>query len=90
MTLRELVEKYDGEASFAVCRLVSGGTEDVVEFSCTDCEAIKDEILDSTVNKYSADTSTTTRSSVINVTLDEVVDEVVDEVPDDTSEPTEP
>lgn len=84
MKLRELVEKYDGDASFAVCRLVSGGTEDVVEFSCSDCEAIKDEILDSTVNKYLVGTSTATRSSVINVTLDEVAEE---EIPEEPIEP---
>lgn len=89
MTLRELVEKCDGEVSFVVGRLIAGGVEDIVEFSCDDCEAIKDNILDSTVSKYSISTSTTTRVMAINVVLDEATEESSDSTTDDGST-TEP
>lgn len=75
MTLRELVEKYDGEIMFAVSRAVSGGVEEIVDFSNTEYKAIKDDIISSTVSKYSITTSSTTREITISVVLDEVVEE---------------
>jgi len=83
MTLRDLVEKYDGEVTFAVSKLITGGVEDVVEFSCADCAAIKDEIMDSSVSKYSITTSTA-RVTAISVVLEEI-----SEAPSEDSETTE-
>lgn len=73
MTLKELVEKYDGEMQFEVSRAVTGGVEEIVEFCNTDHEAIKDVILDSTVKNYSFTTSSTTRLTTVRVVLDAVV-----------------
>lgn len=89
MTLRDLVEKYEGEVSFVVGRLISGGVENIVEFSCADCGAIKDDILDSTVSKYSISTSTTTRTNAINVVLEEATEAPSEdtETDDGTEEP---
>ena len=77
MTLRELVEKYDGEIMFAVRRAVSGGVDEIVDFSNTEYKAIKDDIISSTVSKYSITTSSTTREITISVVLDEVAAESV-------------
>lgn len=78
MTLRDLVEKYDGEATFAVSRMVPGGTEDIIEFA-NDChEAIKDEIMACPVAKYSATTSST-RATIISVVLEELPEEQPEE-----------
>ena len=75
MTLKELVELYDGEASFEVSRAVTGGKEDVVVFSNTDADAIKDDIMASTVKSYSVGIPSTTRSAAITVMLEAVVAE---------------
>lgn len=74
MTLKEFVEKYDGTMCFSVSRLIPGGVEDIVDFCNDECEAIKDEILQSTVSKYSVDTSTTTRVTSIKVMLETAAD----------------
>lgn len=88
MTLRELVDKYEGEVSFVVGRLISGGVDDIVEFSCADCEAIKDDILDGSVSKYSITTSTTSRITAINVVLEEAKEAPSEDTGTETDEET--
>lgn len=89
MTLRELVEKYDGKVSFAVSKIIPGGTDNIIEFT-NDChDAIKDEIMNGTVVKYSVVT-TSNRVTTINVVIEEVSEDTTEDTTEDTpsDEPT--
>lgn len=57
MTLKTLVELYDGITVFDVCRAIDAGTEDVISFSAEDIEAVKDTVLEEKVLKYSVGVS---------------------------------
>ena len=82
MTLRDIVEKYDGDATFAVSKIIPGGTEAIVEFSNSCHDAIKDEIMLGTVNKYAVSVASN-RAVTVKVTIDDIVEEAPEETPED-------
>lgn len=84
MTLKDLVEAYDGHIVFDVLQATLGGREEVIDFSSEDNKAIKDEILSQKVQNYYVEVSNNIRSTAKIV----VVLEGVANTP--TTDPSEP
>lgn len=53
MKLIELVQKYKGAVTFDVNNIVDDNSEDVVVFMADEVDAIKDEIVNAEVSKFS-------------------------------------
>lgn len=71
MTLKDLVEAYDGQIVFNVLQATLGGKEEVIDFSSEDNKAIKDEILAQKVQNFTVEVSNNVRSTAkITVVLE--------------------
>lgn len=84
MTLKDLVEAYDGKIVFNVLQATLGGREEVIDFSSEDSKAIKDEILAQKVQNFTVEVSNNVRSTAkITVVLEGVAN-------DPTTDPSDP
>lgn len=93
MTLKDLVEAYDGKIVFNVLQATLGGKEEIIDFSSEDNKAIKDEILSQNVQNYTVEVSNNVRPTVkITVVLEGVVSSDPSGDPSDppSSDPSDP
>lgn len=89
MTLKELVEAYDGQIVFNVLQATLGGREEVIDFSSEDNKAIKDEILSQKVQSFFVELSSNVRSTAkITVVLEGAVSDPSDPSGDPGGDPS--
>lgn len=93
MTVKEFVTPFAGDFKFNVDKIdtATGNVTDVIEFANSECDAIKDSVLNGIVNKVTI--KIVGGNPVVNIVMQEAAVEEPEEetpAPDDTAEPTDP